>query len=283
LNNIIERHNPPGVTGWLLGLWLIIVSSLTLAEHSIIEVDDSGVSGRLYVPADYPAPAVVVMGGSGGRLNHVFPNLLADQGFVVLSLAYFNAPGLPATLDGVPVETVGRALDYLARRPEVDQSAGLGVLGVSRGSELAMLAAIHDQRISAVAGVVPSSVAWHGQTGPVAWTVEGHAVPSLGFSRSSADAVYQRAEQALSTDEARQAEFAIERINGPVLLASSAKDQIWPSTRMSGELVRRATRHGVKDRVTHVVLNDDHGLDEASVQQLIQPLKQLFAVLHATD
>jgi len=269
--------------GWLLCLLLATVSNQTMAEHSITDVNDTGVSGKLYLPSSVPAPAVVVMGGSGGRLNQVFPTLLADQGHVVLSLAYFNAPGLPATLDGVPVETVSWALDYLARRPEVDQTAGFGVLGVSRGSELALLAGIYDQRISAVAGVVPSSVAWHGQSGPVAWTVDGDAVPSLGFPRSSTNAVYQRAEQALSTDEARQAEFAIERINGPVLLASSAKDQIWPSTRMSRELVRRATRHGVEERVTHVVLNDDHGLDEASVQQLIQPLKQLFAVLQATD
>lgn len=254
-----------------------------MAEHRIIEVNDAGVSGRLYVPAEYPAPAVVVIGGSGGRLNEVYPMLLADRGYAVLSLAYFNAPGLPATLDEVPVETVSRALDYLAERPEVNQGVGFGVLGVSRGSELAMLAAIHDQRIRAVAGVVPSSVAWHGQTGPVAWTVDGDAVPSLGFPRQSTDPFYQRAEQALSTDAARLAEFAIERINGPVLLASSANDQIWPSTRMSGDLVKRASRHGVKEHVTHVVLIDDHGLDEASVQQLIQPLDQLFAVLQATD
>ena len=275
-----------GLITFIVGIWLISILGLVQARpaYQTIIIDTGQVSGVLFQPIDEPpAPAIVVLGGSGGRLNRVFPAMLADQGFVVLSVAYFNAPGLPATLDEVPVETVSRALDYLARRPVVKQDAGFGVLGVSRGSELAMLAGIYDQRISAVAGIVPSSVAWHGQSGPVAWTVDGNAVPSLGFPRSSMDAVYQRAEQALSTDEARQAQFAIERINGPVLLASSAKDQIWPSTRMSRGLVRRATRHGVKDRVTHVVLNDDHGLDEASVQQLIQPLKQLFAVLQATD
>jgi hypothetical protein len=226
---------------------------------------------------------LVVLGVSGGRLNSFFPTLLVDQGHVVLSLAYLNAPGLPTTLDQVPVETVSRVLDYLAERPEVDQAAGFGVPGVSRGSELDMLAAIHDQRIRAVAGVVPSSVAWHGQSGPVAWTVDGHATPSLGFPQQSTDSYHQRAARALSTDAAKQAQFAIERIRGPVLLASSANDQIWPSTRMANDLVNRASRHGLKDRVTHVVLNDDHRLDAASVQRLNQPLAELFAVLQAVD
>ena len=165
----------------------------------------------------------------------------------------------------------------------MDQSAGVGVVGVTMGSERAMLAGIHDQRIRAMAGIVPASVAWHGQTGPVAWTVGDQAVPSLGFPRQSPLPILQRAEQALSSEPARQAQFAVERLNGPLLLASSANDHIWPSTRMSRDLVRRASRHGLNERVNHVVLNDDHGLGAASVERLKQPLNELFAVLKKTD
>jgi dienelactone hydrolase len=267
--------------------WLALLSGVCLvtlvqarSAHLTTTIQTDQVSGVLYQPTGQPSKgALVVLGGSGGRLNAVFPAMLADQGFVVLSLAYFNAPGLPATLDQVPVETVSRALDYLSQLPAVDESAGFGVLGVSRGSELAMLAGIHDQRIQALAGILPSSVAWHGQTGPVAWTVEGVGVATLGFARQAAQPYHQRATQALSTEQAKQAQFAIEHINGSVLLASAAEDHIWPSTRMARELISRASRHGSADRVKHLVLIDDHRLDPASLKRLEAPLIELFGRL----
>lgn len=252
----------------------------TPLNYQTTTIQTTQLSGVLYQPARrQPSAAIVVLGGSGGRLNTVYPEILAEQGFVVLALAYFKAPGLPATLDEVPIETVSRALDFLEQLPEVDKRAGFGILGVSRGSELALLAAAYDQRIRAAAAIVPSSVAWHGQTGPTAWTVDAQPVSSLSFARRSEQPILIRAQQALSTAPANQAQLPVERINGPLLLVSASQDHIWPSTAMARQLVERLETHGFAYPVNHLILADDHSLDQLSVAQIKQPLIELFSVL----
>lgn len=252
----------------------------TPLNYQTAAIQTEQLSGVLYQPArQQPLAAIVVLGGSGGRLNTVYPEILTEQGFVVLALAYFKAPGLPTTLDEVPVETVSRALDFLEQIPEVDQRGGFGVLGVSRGSELALLAGAYDQRIRAVAAIVPSSVAWHGQTGPAAWTVDTQPVSSLSFARRSEQPILLRAQQALSTTPAVQAQLPVERISGPLLLISASQDHIWPSTAMARQLVERLKTHDFAHPVNHLILMDDHSLDQRSVAQLKQPLIELFSVL----
>lgn len=279
-------NKPQSVILLLLSYFMLILwASQSSAEETSLNYQTTAIqteqlSGVLYQPARrQPSAAIVVLGGSGGRLNTVYPEMLAEQGFVVLALAYFKAPGLPATLDEVPVETVSRALDFLEQLPEVDQRAGFGVLGVSRGSELALLAGSYDQRIRAVAAIVPSSVAWHGQTGPAAWTVDAQPVSSLSFARRSEQPILLRAQQALDTAPADQAQLPVERISGPLLLISASQDHIWPSTAMARQLVERLEIHNFAYPVNHLILADDHSLDQRSVEQIKQPLIELFSVL----
>jgi hypothetical protein len=47
-------------------------------------------------------------------------SLLAMNGYPALALAYFAAPGLPATLAGVPLEYFARAVRLLRAQPGVD-------------------------------------------------------------------------------------------------------------------------------------------------------------------
>jgi hypothetical protein len=59
------------------------------------------------LPASAPArrPALLIFGGSeGGLSGTLIAALLAAHGYPALALAYFNAPGLPATLSDIPLE-----------------------------------------------------------------------------------------------------------------------------------------------------------------------------------
>jgi dienelactone hydrolase len=97
----------------------------------------------------------------------------------VLSVGYFKLPGLPQQLSRIPLEYFGRALAWLAHQPQVDRKH-IAILGVSRGSEAALLSGAYFPRlVSAVIAMVPSDVALcsiPGCRGP-AWTFHGHPVP----------------------------------------------------------------------------------------------------------
>src|SRR5262249_5463930 len=110
----------------------------------VTRVHESGLVGMLYEPPDDARhPALIVLGGSGGGLPPPagVPGGLVSRGYVVLALAYFGVPGLPRTLSNIPLEYFGTAIQWLSAQPTVDPMR-LGVVGASRGAELALLLAV---------------------------------------------------------------------------------------------------------------------------------------------
>jgi dienelactone hydrolase len=183
--------------------------------------------------------AVLVLGGSGGGdgLARV-ASRFAERGYVAASVAYFGAAGLPRTLDEIPVETVGSALDAVASRADVDP-ARIGLFGDSKGGELALLAASHYPKVRAVVGVVPSPFAWSGAGGGSSWTVGGKPVPYVQLDRLRAMRggaglpVDMRASYAASMQVHHaaipSAMFHLENVRGPILLLAGDADGVWDS------------------------------------------------------
>jgi dienelactone hydrolase len=231
-------------------------------------VDDNGVVGVFARPSrPGPHPGIIVFGGSGGGLGPaaVWAPMLASHGFAALGIAYFGVPGLPANLQEIEVEVVARAAAWLDGRPEVDRGP-LGVMGVSRGSELALLAGIHVDRIGPVVAACPSGVGWPalGPRGPIdapAWTVEGKPVPYVfprgGTPGEPSDdhpiALRPMFEHMLEDAEAvRRAEIPVERARGPLLLVSGEDDLMWPSTIFGDLITRRLERTKATVAFTHL-------------------------------
>lgn len=215
----------------------------------VIQVRESGLVGSFYEPARPGRhPAFLVLGGSGGGVP---PPLgpaggLASHGYAVLALAYFRAPGLPRTLSNIPLEYFATALQWMSAQRSVDPSR-VGVLGLSRGAELALLLGTIHRDFRAVVAYMPSNVIVGGccDAGtPVAWTLDGRAVapsPSAPMRRS------------MTSD---RPEIPVERINGAVLLISGREDEVWPSTVMADKIMARLRQR----RFTHpfVHLAYDH-------------------------
>jgi dienelactone hydrolase len=184
--------------------------------------------GTLCTPEEPgPRPVVVVLGGSGGGdgLRGIAARF-AGRGYVAVSVAYFGLAGLPATLDQIPVETVGNALESVAKRPDVD-AARIGVFGDSKGGELALLAAATYPQVHAVVGVVPSPFAWQGAGFGSSWTLGGKPVPYIPVERrrGSAYAESMRAHRG----QIGGAMFALEKVHGPMLLLAGDDDAVWDS------------------------------------------------------
>ena len=241
----------------------------------VTAVRDRGLVGTLYVPPGTERhPAVVVVSGSTGGVTPASgtPGGLASRGYVVLALGYFAAEGLPQRLAEIPLEYFGTALRWLAEQPSVNP-ARIGVLGESRGGELALLLGATYPTLHAVVAYAPSHVVWPGSlndsTRTPAWTLAGRAVPGM-YGRETPEAVARHAGcpggpacaapstlhrfLALLDDSAAAASAAIpvERTNGAVLLVSGRDDGIWPSTLMAERVVARLRRSGFQHPVEHV-------------------------------
>jgi dienelactone hydrolase len=104
-------------------------------------------------------PAVIGLHGSGGgHASMADPaSLLAEQGFTVYVLHYFDRTGT-TEIDGLQtifchfptwVKTLWDAVSFVARHPQVDPER-IGLLGFSLGAYLALSASAIDSRIHAV-------------------------------------------------------------------------------------------------------------------------------------
>jgi dienelactone hydrolase len=198
------------------------------------DLRERGLYGKFFRPASgEPVPGVLVLGGSeGGLAPYVMREaaLLAAHGFAALALAYFYAGSLPDRLAGIPLEYFGGAIRWLKDQPAV-RGDRLGVVGTSRGGELALLLGAHYPELGAVVSYVGSGLVFSSPTGPEpAWTFRGKPLPWIP---NPFDIFQARLEQI------QRARIPVERTRGPVLLISGDADQVWPSTQLSQVAMER--------------------------------------------
>jgi dienelactone hydrolase len=151
---------------------------------SVQTVRRDGFAGLLYTsPAVRPgAPAVVVVGGSGGGYDAVPAMALAMAGYPALALAYFGEPGLPQCLCSIPLEYFARAVGWLRAQP-----AGRGrpvvLYGASRGAEAVLLLASYFPHLAAAVIASSPTAVINGAVSVVAgpaWTFGGQPLAPVG-------------------------------------------------------------------------------------------------------
>lgn len=214
------------------------------------DINEDGIVGVLYRPAgDAPVPAVLFLNGSNGGVNEQRAALMASKGYAALTLAYFGYEGVQRYITNTRLEYFSEALDWLRARvrPKNDFVA---VSGQSRGGELALLlASTFPDKVSAVAGWVPSAFVHGGQAAadpavgrdaPV-WFLDGKPLTHIWQDNKAASwepydngAEPRRNSLAMMTalgdpQACARARIPVERIKGPVLLVSGGDDGAWPS------------------------------------------------------
>jgi dienelactone hydrolase len=236
----IEPNDEPGAgLPWTLSARVggKIVAETTVTRRAVdpsvkvTRVRDRGLVATFYEPADSGRhPAMIVLTGSGGGMPPAAGPAggLASRGYAVLALAYFNYERLPPTLSNIPLEYFGTALEWLAAQPSVDP-ARIGVLGGSRGAELALLLGVLYPHLHAVAAFEPSNRIWRGccdRFSAVAWTLDRQPVAL--------------------------AEIPVEKIQGAVFLVSGKDDGVWDSSGMGDAIVDRLKRNHFAYPVRHL-------------------------------
>jgi hypothetical protein len=208
--------------------------------------------GVMVEPVGGSEVGLLVLAGSSGRVEHERARVFARQGVTALAIKWFGGPGQPPGICEVPLETFIAGVDLL-------RSAGarrIGVLGVSKGAEAALLTAVHDPRVDVVAALSPSSHVW-GNVGPgfdgvqypfrSSWTWRARPLPFVpldgdswapGRSESGPVAILGWYEQSRRTfaDLLPAAEIPVDRTAADILLVAGGDDAMWPSV-WSAELL----------------------------------------------
>jgi dienelactone hydrolase len=235
-----------------------------------LDLRDGDLVGTFACPdAGGPFTPVLTLGGSDGGIAELYLNLLVPEGFACLALAYFGTAPLQRSLVEIPIERVERGLRWLAAHPQAATRDGrVGVVGGSKGGELALLAAAtYPDLVGPVVAYTPSNVVWAGidffnprNMQASSWSRGGQALPFVPYPAGVTPTTSERGlsvfpiyERGLdNADAVERATIPLERATGPVLLISGGDDRMWPAARMCGMAMERMARHGRADAVRHL-------------------------------
>jgi len=266
-------------------------ASLTLhsaREDVVVEEIGDAFPGAVFahLPGRVKRPALIVLGGSEGHdffARGMSPRL-ASHGYAVLGLPYYapvwsgprpDLAGLPTAFADIPVDRLQAACDWLRRRRDVDATR-IGLYGVSKGAEFALIAATRFDWVDAVAAIVPSDVVWEGWGVPGAvqgthssFSWRGEPLPFVPYDNlqgefmgMGANAVLRRAHdhgRAAHPARAVAARIPVETYHGALLVAGGMLDAVWASGPMAQAIAERRAEAGL-DTTTLVFWGAGHAL-----------------------
>ncbi|RJY10212.1 dienelactone hydrolase [Aurantiacibacter aquimixticola] len=226
----------------------------------------------LHLPGgEGPHPVIIVLGGSegGDSSARTFAERFGDHGYAVLGLPYYSPrpegsdghiPGLPRAFAKIPVDYLEQANAWLATRHDI-RSDAVGLYGVSKGAEMALLAGTLIDGFAAIAAIVPSDVVWEGwgageTTSSFSW--RGKALPFVsyeGMGQEFANPTGPEGRPRLrlphdkgrnaNPDRAVLARIPVEQIDEPVLVAGGDADLVWNSGEMAQAIAERRIAAGL--------------------------------------
>jgi len=189
-----------------------------------------------------------------------------NRGYAVLAIGYFKADGTPDQLDRISLDAIAEAISKIAEHQQIDSSR-IALIGGSKGGELVLNLASRYREFSAVIALSTSHVSfpaltWSANTS--SWSYKGREViytpaplktimPALKGDLYAAHAMMLEDKQAV-----KDAEIAVEQINGPILLISGIHDDQWPATEMSDEIIRRLQDNNFPQHYEHIKLDGGH-------------------------
>ena len=286
-----------------------------------VNVHENGLIGTLYDPeASEKKPGLILLSGSDGgtpganAIPETFIEALSNNGFIVLGLAYFGVDGLPENLENIPLEYFEKALYWLRDNPNV-RSNSVGIIGQSRGAELALLLGstfpnqIHSIVASAPCSMVcggfphPNRPAWIYQNKPIIpylsglssddrnlteiedlrISCEGHRIP---YHVNTQDDPYIIADLFAARNAKSGANLAaipVEKIKCPVLLLSGDQDDIWPANTYCESIMNRIEKHKSHFMITHIKYpNAGHGIIASYQDSIFHPKGHFWCRLGGT-
>jgi esterase/lipase len=232
-------------------------------------------------------PLIVFLGGSEGGYPHI--PFLVDE-FVasdisVAEIGYFGLPETPKHLSEISIDAIAAKIEKLS-----ENHSCVGILGLSKGAELALVLAAYKNVSDVTVALAPSSVVWQSSKASLSkassWTLNGKQMPYVpykSFSWAAVSAVLNvngalalHEKSLTDTEAAKRAVIPVERVDQPVLLQGATRDQIWPSYEMANAVFERVNRLNPGHKFTLKTYDHDHYLlrNREAVDDLVNFLKR---------
>ncbi|XP_053330437.1 acyl-coenzyme A thioesterase 1-like [Spea bombifrons] len=212
---------------------------------SRIPVREGRVRASLFLPpGPGPFPAIIDLYGTGGGLMEHRASLLASRGFLTMALAYFDYDDLPKDLGGLHLGYFREAVQVFSRHPKVNNQE-IGLIGISKGADLALTMATFLPGIKAVVSISGCNANTFAPLPCDGFTLPGLAFSTekikftdfgaMDFSDAMDDPVDPTYQECLIPAEKSHASF---------LILSGSDDKNWQSALYSEQLVTRLKEHG---------------------------------------
>jgi uncharacterized protein len=228
---------------------------------------------RLFLSNTEKQPLVVAFGGGSGG-NDWERTYLKDKrdgflarGFAVLAIGYFNTDQAPGSLDRISLNAISDTILHIASRyPQLDTSRII-LMGGSKGGELVLNLASRFKHFKGVVALSTSHVSFPALTigaNTSSWQYNDQEVPYVPapfktlWPAVQGD-LYSAFSMMLEDKKAvALAEIEVENINGPILILSATRDEQWPATYMSQQIINRLAKKNFKHTYQHLPLEGDH-------------------------
>ncbi|XP_077319151.1 acyl-coenzyme A amino acid N-acyltransferase 1-like [Lithobates pipiens] len=213
-----------------------------------LQVREGRLRGALFIPpGEGPFQGVIdLFGGTGGLIEYR-SSLLASCGFATLALAYFGYEDLPKTFDYLDLKYFEEAAQFLSSHPKVCGS-GVGVVGLSKGAEIALAMASYIPQIAATV-CINGTVAICGST----FSYGDLVLPGTPYQRertlitpSEAHIISPTFEDP-TKPENQASVLPVEKAKGPILFLVGENDQTCESLHFARFSSARAKKWGKMD------------------------------------
>lgn len=254
-------------------LSLITIGLVHLFTHVPELSDKHGVvEAKLYLGNSYKQPLFVGFGGGGGGNDwarnylKVKRDSLNQKGYAVLAIGYFKSQGTPEQLDRISLDAIRDTILSIAQHPQIDESKII-LFGGSRGGELVLNLASRYKEFNGVIAASASNVTFPAITlyaNTSSWTYQNKEVsyvpaPFKTIIPALKGDLYAAHTLMLVDKEAvKNAEIAVENINGPVLILSGKNDDQWPAPEMSEQIIDRLKDKNFEHYYSHIQLDGGH-------------------------
>ena len=277
--------------GIIVTVVLLLVLFVFLETYTPPLSDNHGkISTELFLGETENQPLIVGFGGGEGGNAWASDywqetrNIFIDSGYAFLAVGYFGMQGTPASLDRISLNAIHDAITEAAQHPKVNQNQ-IAIIGGSKGGELVLNLASRYNDFSAVIALASSHVSFPATTAMAntsSWTYNDEEVTYVTATYSTVPHaikgdLYSAFTIMLEDKEAvKNATIEVEKINGPILLLSGDKDDQWPSSYMSDQVIARLKSNNFKHYHEHIKFDGGHTAPLKHFNVVIDFLDQHF-------
>lgn len=267
----------------LVWLFLIIFTLLTLlflyVKYLEMTFDTENmpknhgmVKSKIYYSNGANKPLIVGFGGSEGGNAWSSDyweeqrNRFKEQGFSFLAIGYFGMEGTPNKLDRISLDAIHDEIQKYAADDKINGEC-IALIGGSKGAELVLALASNYKDYKAVVGLVPGNAIFPSITDAMitsSFTLNGKQLPFVPVPWSAAPSLLsgdlRKSFELMLEDQAavEKARIPVEAIEGPILLISATKDEMWPSKEMSEDIMRRLEANDFVYPSQHIAVEGGH-------------------------